>query len=287
MYKYKKWIFLPAGIILLSVLMMTWITGYRLDTQMAGWLTRASHINGVATSWFDQEKSLFTRKATLHILISEPAQLLSLVPSLNSDNQLRRWLQQQTTLDLYIAIDHSILPGIVHGMAHLDLARGSFTELPEKLNIPHDLYWDINGLTGDITAGLEMKEWNWLRDDETWLVAPLHIRTEFTGSEQVDFSVFWQGVQWRNDHEQEQGTLTDLSLNGKLLVTDGLWLMPQTRLQLKELDLRQSDRQLALKQGDWVMHIGENRDGLLSVVDVSSHSDVRSLTFSSRKMIIG
>lgn len=185
MHKYKKWIFFPAGIILPFVLIITWFTGHRLDNQIATWLTQTSHIHGVATSWFDQEKNLLTRKATLHILISEPVQLLSLIPSLNGDNQIHRWLQKQTSLDLYIVIDHSVLPGVVRGNAHLDLKRGSFAELSEKLNIPHDLYWNINGFTGDITAGLEMKEWNWLRDEQTWLVAPLHINTEFTDSEQI------------------------------------------------------------------------------------------------------
>ena len=104
MHKYKKWIFFPAGIILPFVLIITWFTGHRLDNQIATWLTQTSHIHGVATSWFDQEKNLLTRKATLHILISEPVQLLSLIPSLNGDNQIHRWLQKQTSLDLYIVI---------------------------------------------------------------------------------------------------------------------------------------------------------------------------------------
>ena len=283
MHKYKKWIFFPAGIILPFVLIITWFTGHRLDNQIATWLTQTSHIHGVATTWFDQEKNLLTRKATLHILISEPVQLLSLIPSLNGDNQIHRWLQKQTSLDLYIVIDHSVLPGVVRGNAHLDLKRGSFAELSEKLNIPHDLYWNINGFTGDITAGLEMKEWNWLRDEQTWLVAPLHINTEFADSEQINFSVLWQGFQWRNNNQQAQGSLADLSLEGKLLVTDGLWLMPQTKLELKELEIRQPKRQLMIKQGHWVMRIGENRDGLLSVVDVRSQSDIRSLAYSSQQ----
>lgn len=38
-----------------------------------------------------------------------------------------------------------------------------------------------------------------------------------------------------------------------------------------------------IKQGHWVMRIGENRDGLLSVVDVRSQSDIRSLAYSSQQ----
>ena len=281
MHKYLKWMFLPVGGALLFLLAMTWFTGYQVDRRLADWLVSAGKTPGIATSWFDQEKSLFTRKAELHLLIAEPAQLLTMSPSLNGDNQLRNWLQQQGTLELYIELQHSIFPGFIQGKARINMQRGSFAHLPEKLSIPHDIYWKINSYTGDIVAGLNMEQWNWLRDEQTWLVSPLNIQAKLSGTEQIDLAVVWQGMEWRDDRNSEQGKLLNLTLESKLTVNDGLWLMPQAKLDLEQLELRQPDRQLQLKQWHWLADIRENRDGLLSVVDVNSHSDIQSLSYSS------
>ena len=283
MRKFIKWIFFPLTGVLLVMLVITWYTGYRVDRRLSDWLSSAEQVPGIATSWFDLEKNLFTRKAELHLLIAEPAALLTLAPSLNGDNRLHSWLQRQGTIDLYIEIRHSIFPGFVRGSAKINMQRSSFAELPEKLNIPHDIYWDINGYTGDIVAGLNMQQWSWFRDEQTWLVSPLRVRAEFSGTEHIDLSMLWQGMEWRNDDKEEQGKLADLTLDSSLVVNHGLWLMPQAKLNLGQLELRQPDRQLRLKQWHWLTDISENSEGLLSVVDVNSHSDIQSLSYTSQQ----
>lgn len=283
MRKFIKWIFFPLTGVLLLMLVITWYTGYRVDRRLNDWLSSAEQVPGIATSWFDLEKNLFTRKADLHLLIAEPVTLLTLVPSLNGDNRLRSWLQRQGTIDLYIEIRHSIFPGFVRGTAKINMQRSSFADLPEKLNIPHDIYWRINGYTGDIVAGLNMQQWSWFRDEQTWLVSPLRVRAEFSGTEHIDLSMFWQGMEWRNDGKEEQGWLANLTLESSLVVNHGLWLMPQAKLNLGQLELRQPDRQLRLKQWHWLTDISENSEGLLSVVDVNSYSDIQSLAYTSRQ----
>lgn len=283
MHKFIKWIFFTLTSILLLMLIMTWYTGYRVDRRLGDWVSSADQLQGVATSWFDLEKNLFTRKAELHLLIAEPATLLNLAPSLNGDNRLRSWLQRQGTIDLYIEIRHSIFPGFVRGSAQINMQRSSFADLPEKLNIPHDIYWRINGYNGDIVAGLNMKQWSWLRDEQTWLVSPLRLRAEFSGTEHIDLSLFWQGMEWRRADNEEQGKIADLTLDSQLVVNHGLWLMPQAKLNLGQLELRQPDRQLRLKQWHWLTDISENSAGLLSVVDVNSYSDIQNLAYTSRQ----
>lgn len=283
MHKFIKWIVFPLTGVLLLMLVMTWYTGHQVDRRLGDWVSRADQVPGIATSWFDLEKNLFTRKAELHLLIAEPATLLTLVPSLNGDNRLHSWLQRQGTIDLYIEIRHSIFPGFVQGTAQINMQRSSFADLPEKLNIPHDIYWNINSYSGNIVAGLNMAQWSWFRDEQTWLVSPLRVRAGFADTEHIDLSVFWQGMEWRNDDNEEQGKLADLTLDSQLVVNHGLWLMPQAKLNLGLLELRQPDRQLQLQQWHWLTDISENSDGLLSVVDVNSHSNIKRLSYTSRQ----
>ena len=78
MRKYQKIVFWFVACSLTLLLVMTWFTGYQSDRLLSQWLVQASQTPGIATSWFDQEKSLFSRKAELHLMIAEPAQLLLL-----------------------------------------------------------------------------------------------------------------------------------------------------------------------------------------------------------------
>jgi hypothetical protein len=90
-------------------------------------------------------------------------------------------------------------------------------------------------------------------------------------------------MQWRNEQTEARGQLGKLLVNSQLTENDGLWLMPQANLLLEQLDLRQPDRQLQLTQWHWQTGVSENRDGLLSVVDVNSHSNVRHLSYRSQQ----
>ncbi len=87
MRKYQKIVFWFVACSLSVLLVMTWFTGYQSDRLLSQWLVQASQTPGIATSWFDQEKSLFSRKAELHLMIAEPAQLLVASPALSGDNQ--------------------------------------------------------------------------------------------------------------------------------------------------------------------------------------------------------
>lgn len=281
MRKYHKIVFWFVGSSLALLLAMTWFTGYQADRQLSHWLLKVSQTPGIATSWFDQEKNLFTRKAEFHLMIAEPAQLLVVSPALNGDNQLRRWLQQSGPIELYIELQQHLFPGFTEGTAHINMRRGVFAELSETPDIPHQLYWQINGFTGELVAGLNMAQWNWLRGDLTWLVAPLQAEVVIPDHKQIHLSVSWQGMQWRNERTEERGDLGSLSFKSQLTENEGLWLMPQADLALAQLDLRQPDRQLQLTQWHWQTGINENRDGLLSVVDVTSHSDIRQLAYRS------
>jgi hypothetical protein len=128
-----------------------------------------------------------------------------------------------------------------------------------------------------------MAQWNWLRDELTWLVAPLHAEVTFAADKQIDLSVLWQGMQWRNEQTETRGELGKLSFNSQLTDNDGLWLMPQANLLLEQIELQQPDRQLQLTQWHWQTGVSENRDGLLSVVDVNSHSNIHHLSYRSQQ----
>ncbi len=283
MRKYPKIIFWFVVSSLILLLAMTWFTGYQSDRLLSQWLLKASQTPGVATSWFDQEKNLFTRQAELHLMIAEPAQLLVLSPALNGDNQLRRWLQQSGPIELYIELQQHLFPGFTQGTAHINMRRGIFADRSDMPTIPHRFYWQVNGVTGDIVAGLDMAQWNWLRDELTWLVAPLNAEVTLAADKQIDLSVLWQGMQWRNEQTETRGELGKLSFNSQLTDNDGLWLMPQANLLLEQIELQQPDRQLQLTQWHWQTGVSENRDGLLSVVDVNSHSNIHHLSYRSQQ----
>jgi hypothetical protein len=165
MRKYPKIIFWFVVSSLTFLLAMTWFTGYQSDRLLSQWLLKAGQTPSIATSWFDQEKNLFTRKAELHLMIAEPAELLVLSPALNGDNQLRRWLQQSGPIELYIELQQHLFPGFTQGTAHINMRRGIFADRSDMPTIPHRFYWQVNGVTGDIVAGLDMAQWNWLRDE--------------------------------------------------------------------------------------------------------------------------
>lgn len=265
------------------LLAITWFTGYQSDRLLTQWLNQLGQTQGVVTSWFDQEKNLFSRQAELHIMIAEPAALLAMTPALNSDHQLRRWLQQSGPIELYIELQQHIFPGFTRGSAHINMQRGIFAEWPDHPAIPHQFYWQVNGINGAVVAGLKMSEWNWLRDELTWLVAPFQAEIKLADQQQVDLSVVWDGMQWRNDQTEERGDLKKLSFNAQLTKDGNLWMLPAADLQLSQLDLRQPDRQLALTQWHWHSGVKENRDGLLSVVDVNSHSNIEHLVYRSQQ----
>jgi len=283
MRNYKKII----GYLLVSsmslLLALTWFTGYQSDCQLAQWLQIAGQTPGIATSWFDQEKNLFSRKAELHLMIADPTQLLAISPYLKGDNQVYRWLQHVGPTELYIELQQHIFPGFIRGTAHINQHRGSYSDAADLPTIPHQMYWQINGFSGAIVAGVNIEQWNWLRDDKTWLVAPLHAQLELPDAQQAVVSVLWQGMQWRDDHTEEKGNLKSASFHTSMTKHDGLWLMPQIDLVLDQLSLQQQDRQLQLTQWHWQSVIAENRDGLLSVVDVSNHSSIDSLSYHSQQ----
>ena len=283
MRKYPKIVFWFVASSLSLLLAMTWFTGYQSDRLLSQWLVQASQTPGIATSWFDQEKNLFTRKAELHLMIAEPEQLLVASPALSGDNQLRRGLQELGPIELYIELQQQIFPGFTTGSAHINMQRGMFADLPNMPNIPHQLHWQVNGLTGNMLARLDMAQWNWLRDDLTWLVAPLSAEVEIPDPKQLRLSCLWQGLQWRNERTAARGKLGQLSFSAQLTENDSLWLIPSAELMLDQLDLRQPERQLQLSQWHWQTGVRENRDGLLSVVDVSSHSNIHHLSYRSQQ----
>ena len=283
MRKYQKIVFWFVASSLSLLLAMTWFTGYQSDRLLSQWLVQASQTPGIATSWFDQEKNLFSRKAELHLMIAEPAQLLVVTPALSGDNQLRRGLQELGPIELYIELQQQIFPGFTTGSAHINMQRGMFADLPNTPNIPHQLHWQVNGLTGNILARLDMAQWNWLRDDLTWLVAPLSAEVEIPDPKQLHLSCLWQGLQWRNERTAVRGNLGKLSFSAQLTENESLWLIPSADLMLDQLDLRQPERQLQLSQWHWQTGVRENRDGLLSVVDVNSHSNIHHLSYRSQQ----
>lgn len=282
MRKYQKILFWLIASSLSLLLAMTWFTGYQADRLLSQWLANASQTPGIATSWFDQEKNLFTRKAELHLMISQPAALLAASPTLNSDNQLRRWLQQSAPIELYIELQQHIFPGFTRGTARINMQRGVFSDQPDMPKIPHQFYWQINGVTGSIVAGLDMAQWNWLRDELTWLVSPGYAEVTLADNNQINWVIAWQGMQWRNEKVQTRGNLGKLSFNAQLIENKGLWLMPKANVLLDQLNLQQPDRQLQVAQWQWQTGVSENRDGLLSVVDVNSHSHIHHLAYRSQ-----
>jgi hypothetical protein len=281
MRNYKKIIVYLVVSSISLLLALTWFTGYQSDRQLAQWLQIASQTPGIATSWFDQEKNLFSRKAELHLMIADPTQLIAISPYLQGDNQLHRWLQQVGPTELYVELQQHIYPGFIRGTAHINQHRGSYSDATDLPTIPHQMYWQINGFTGAIVAGLNIDQWNWLREDKTWLVAPLHAQLDLPDAQQAELSVLWQGMQWRDDQTEEKGNLKRVSFQTKMTKNDGLWLMPQVDMVLGQLNIQQQDRQLQLTQWHWNSVIAENCDGLLSVVDVSSHSNINEFSYHS------
>ena len=95
--------------------------------------------------------------------------------------------------------------------------------------------------------------------DELTLVAPFNAKLHSLLISEIDLSVLWQGMQWRNEQTEARGQLGKLLVKSQLTENDGLWLMPQANLLLEQPDLRQPDRQLQLTQWHWQTGVAKPR----------------------------
>lgn len=198
-----------------------WKTAKELDD---GWNQVINTINkspNMRASWINTSNWPFWRSGELHLVIlTEEMQRNNQMPTYNpkdledltaSQESLQEFDESQKPTDLYIDIEHLVLPLYVSGSAHFDTTKGTLKTLLEKnkalQSLPITFSWKFFAYNQDLEFAMNMDQWGYTDATHQVNVLPASIRLNGTYPDALHSEYEWKGL---NAKQLNNGMVTEI-----------------------------------------------------------------------------
>ena len=278
----KSYIWLAVfGVGVFLAVLLSWRTGQVYDAMRLEWFQRLQQIPGMAVTWHEEERGLFSRQSQLHLCILDPERVLASeqLPSLPA--HLQSLLRRSGVVDLYVKQETWILPGQLRGRAWLRFDQGTPAEFVAKGEMTPTrqlLHWQVNSWDKALEFELASEGIKLHKPNITLNMPPFQIKLEQQAEQHL---LSWHIPALQLEYAQRMVEFSGITGQLGLKQHQTNWLMPSLHLGLQSAKLTSIGEQFDLQELNLQTSVNANKQGFLSLVDTNWLGSLKSVQYQA------